>query len=252
MAAPRPYAACPGLGLFTVIDGPAPRNAILAALPAADWDKMKATFQAVPLEAKDVLVDSGEALSRIYFPVQGMVSTVAIFESGDSVEMAVVGAEGVVGIGAVLHNSISLSRHIVEIPGSAAIIGYEDFRLWEREIPAFRQLLFDYAQAFIVQILQLVACNAIHSVQERTARWLLTRLDRSSGDAFALTQQFMAEMLGVSRPMASTVARAFQRSGFITYRRGVVTITNRSGLEEASCECYNIIRAAYLRRLVER
>lgn len=112
-------------------------------------------------------------------------------------------------------------------------------------IPAFQQTLLNYAQVFIIQVLQSVACNAVHSVQDRAARWLLTCDDRSGGRAFALTQQFFGEMLGVSRPMVNTVARTFQNAGYIRYRRGVITIEDRAALEQASCECYAIIRKAY-------
>ncbi|MBS0644038.1 MAG: winged helix-turn-helix domain-containing protein [Proteobacteria bacterium] len=122
------------------------------------------------------------------------------------------------------------------------------FRQWQQEIPAFNAILLSYTQAFIAQILQSVACNALHPVQDRAARWLLTCDDRSGGREFALTQQFFSEMLGVSRAMVNTVARTFQLAGYIRYSRGVITINDRAVLEEASCECYAIIHHAYTSR----
>jgi len=115
-------------------------------------------------------------------------------------------------------------------------------------MPAFAAILLNYTQAFIAQILQSVACNAVHPVQDRAARWLLTCDDRSGDRSFALTQQFLSEMLGVSRAMVSTVARTFQLAGHIHYSRGVITIKDRAALEEAACECYAIIHDAYGRR----
>jgi CRP-like cAMP-binding protein len=215
-------------------------NSILASLAEADWDRMKASFWEVPLNHGDVLQRADEPLQQVYFLTVGLVSTVALFEDGASVEMATTGAEGMIGIEAILGGQRAISRHIVQIPGKALAIDFGAFRRWQQEIPAFQQILLNYTQAFIAQVLQSVACNAAHSVQDRTARWLLTCDDRSDGRAFALTQQFFSEMLGVSRPMVNTVARTFQNAGYIRYRRGIITIEDRAALEEASCECYGL------------
>lgn len=225
-----------------------PRNSILAALPRADWDAIKSKFEEVPLNFGDVLVEADKPARRVYFPLAGVVSTVALFDTGASVEMATIGAEGVVGIAAVLGSDRAISHHNVQVAGQALAIDYVTFRQWQQEIPAFNAILLSYTQAFIAQILQSVACNALHPVQDRAARWLLTCDDRSGGREFALTQQFFSEMLGVSRAMVNTVARTFQLAGYIRYSRGVITINDRAALEEASCECYAIIHHAYTSR----
>jgi CRP-like cAMP-binding protein len=218
-------------------DAPAHSNSILAALSEADWNRMKPDFREVPLHYGDVLLHADEPMQQVYFPTAGVVSTVALFENGASVEMATIGAEGVIGMGAILGSPLSISRHVVQVPGRAVAIDFTMFRRWQQEIPALQQILMNYTQAFIAQILQSVACNAVHSIQDRAARWLLTCDDRSGDHTFALTQQFLGEMLGASRPMVNTVARTFQRAGYIRYRRGVITIEDRAGLEESSCEC---------------
>jgi CRP-like cAMP-binding protein len=220
-------------------------NSILASLAEADWGRMKASFSEVPLNHGDVVQHADKPLQQVYFLTAGVVSTVALFENGASVEMATTGAEGMVGIGAILGGQRAINRHVVQIPGKALAIDFGAFQRWQQEIPAFQQILLNYTQAFIAQILQSVACNAVHSVQDRAARWLLTCDDRSDGRTFALTQQFFSEMLGVSRPMINTIARTFQNAGYIRYRRGVITIEDRAALEEVSCECYGIIRQAY-------
>jgi len=220
-------------------------NSILASLPEADWNRMKSSFREVSLIYGDVLLRTDESVQQVYFPTVGVISTVAQFENGASVEMATVGAEGVIDIGAVLGSDTAISRHVVQVPGQGMAIDFTTFRRWQQEIPAFRQILLNYTQAFIAQVLQSVACNAVHPVQDRAARWLLTCDDRSGDHTFALTQQFFGEMLGASRAMVNTVARTFQRAGYIRYRRGIITIEDRAALEEASCECYGIIRKAY-------
>jgi hypothetical protein len=159
--------------------------------------------------------------------------------------MATTGAEGMIDVGAVLGSRIGLSQHVVQVPGKALAASPDSFRQWQAEMHSFQRLLLDYAQAFISQVLQSVACNAVHPIQDRAARWLLTCDDRAGNHRFALTQQFMAEMLGVTRPTVNTVARAFQHAGFIRYHRGAITILDRKGLQEASCECYATIRRAY-------
>ena len=201
------------------------QNSILAALPAADWEPMRSSFQETPLRLGDILAEANAPIDRVYFPVLGVVSTVAVMEDGASVEMATVGAEGVVGIGPILGSQEALSRHIVQIAGMALTISYADFVRWRDAMPAFRDILLKYTQAFVIQVLQSVACNAVHSVQDRAARWLLTCDDRAGDDRFTLTQQFFSEMLGVSRATISTVARTFQQAGLIEYRRGMVSIS---------------------------
>lgn len=226
-------------------DQPRSGNRLLDRLPEQDWQRMRPHFEPVELPLAKVLFEGDEPYRRLYFPTDGIVSVVAVFESGATAEMATVGREGMVGAGAILSSDTALGRHLVQVPGAGLMIGYADFRRLEREFPALRRVLLAYGQAFLIQVLQSVACNGVHSVEERAARWLLMCHDRSHGDTFLLTQEFLAEMLGVSRPAVSTVARTLQRAGLIRYSRGVMTVEDRPGLEEASCECYRIISREY-------
>jgi CRP-like cAMP-binding protein len=225
-----------------------PRNALLGALTDTDWQRMSSNSREVPLNSGTVLLRADDPYQQVLFPLAGVVSSVALFKNGASSEMATIGAEGMVDIGAILGSATALSRHTVQVPGTALAVDHAVFRHWQQECPAFRKILLDYAQAFLCQVLQSVACNAVHSVRERAARWLLTCDDRSGASHFVLTQQFLGEMLGASRGMVSAVALSFQRAGFIRYSRGLITIQDRAGLERTSCECYRTIRQAYVDR----
>ena len=230
--------------------GREPKNRLLSALPRGDWERVRSRFDEICFSRGDVLVDAGEPFRQLYFPTAGVISIVTVFENGSTAEMAVTGREGMIGVGANLGSRVSLSRQVAQIPGSALVIGYDEFRRLEREVLVFHDVLLAHAQAFLVQILQSVACNAVHSVQERTARWLLKCHDRSEDDSFTLTQEFLSGMLGTSRPIVNMAAQTLQQAGIIKYNRGSITIIDRSGLEEASCECYAIIRQAYEQRSI--
>jgi CRP-like cAMP-binding protein len=231
-------------------DGLPPANGLLAALPREEWERMRAGFESAPLVHRTALLHVGSPYTRIHFPLAGVVSTVAAFESGATAEMATIGREGMVEIGAILGSRTALSRHMVQVPGESLSIGFAAFLRLQEESPAFRDILLRYAQAYLVQVLQSAACNAVHSVQERAARWLLTCQDRNTATSFPLTQEFLAQMLGVSRPIVSTIARTFQQTGLIRYARGTITIVDRARLEQASCECYRLIRKAYAERSI--
>jgi CRP-like cAMP-binding protein len=223
-------------------------NRLLTALPDHDWQAIRPHLKEVPLSHGDILIRADEPIRKVYFPLIGVISSVAPFQDGSSVEGATIGAEGMVDVGAVLGSNTSLGQHVVQVPGKALVTNVAIFRTWQSELPAFQSVLMDYAQAFVSQVLQSVACNAVHPVQDRAARWLLTCDDRAGNQPFALTQQFMAEMLGVARPTVNTIARTFQDAGLIRYHRGLITILDRQGLEAASCECYATIRQAYEQR----
>jgi CRP-like cAMP-binding protein len=230
-------------------DRPAPENHLLAALPGEDWERLRPRFREVELPLGRVLAEPGEVFREMYFPVSGVVSSVAVFASGAAVEVATVGPEGVVGVGAALGSDTAVGRYLVQVPGSALAVGHGEFRRLEREVPAFRRVLLAYAQAFLVQVMQSAACNGVHSVEERAARWLLMCQDRAGRDSFPLTQEFLGELLGASRAAVSLAARALRRAGLIRYSHGVLTVEDRAGLEEIACECYGLIRRQYEERL---
>jgi 2,3-bisphosphoglycerate-independent phosphoglycerate mutase len=163
--------------------------------------------------------------------------------------MAAVGREGAVGISVLLGGDTAISRHVVQVPGSARVMEAALFRHALQQSQTLRSLANAYTQAFIAHILQSVACNGVHTVEERCTRWLLMTHDRSAGDTFVLTQEHLAQMLGVHRPTVSIAARALQRAGLIRYSRGVLTVLDRPGLAMASCECYRVIRDHFERLL---
>jgi hypothetical protein len=155
--------------------------------------------------------------------------------------MATTGREGMIAVDVVLGGDVALARFLVQVPGSALTIGIEPFRRVQAEIPGFAAMLLAYAQAYLVQIQQSVACNGVHSLEQRAARWLLMMRDRSDS-SFPLTQEILAQMLGVSRTAVNLTARSLQRAGLISYRRGIIRILDHEGLEDLSCECYWIVR----------
>jgi CRP-like cAMP-binding protein len=222
-----------------------PNNRLLASFSANDWSRIRKYFEAQEFVQSDVLVDLGQRFSHVFFPEAGVVSTVATFETGAVAETATTGPEGMISIGAVLGGRNALNRHVVQLPGIGYRLEMQDFQKLLRDYPAFRQKLFVYTQVFLSQAMQSVACNGIHSIEERCARWLLMCHDRIQFDSFPLTQEFLAEMLGVSRPSVNRVARMLQSAGLIQYNRGTVAIEDRRGLEEVSCECYGIVRAHF-------
>ncbi|MGE4047746.1 MAG: Crp/Fnr family transcriptional regulator [Acetobacteraceae bacterium] len=217
----------------------------MAALPETDWTMMQSSFHQVTLNRDDVLLEPGGLYRRVYFPTEGIISIVAGFETGATVETAMIGAEGMVEVDAILGGRVSPRQHVVQLPGAASVLPYDGFLQWSQEIPAFQQVLFGYARAFVSQVLQTAACNAVHSVHQRAARWLLMCDDRNAHPAFSVTQQFLGEMLGASRNMVNAILRSMRQDGLIQHNRGLISISDRRGLERASCECYRLMRDAY-------
>ena len=220
-------------------------NAVLAALPRSLWDELSPRLDDVALERSARLIDQGQMFTRVHFPVSGVVSTVGMSSAGRVAEMATVGREGVVETGAVLGSRTALRIHVVQVPGRAFAMRFGDFAEWLQRSPEFRSVLMYYAQAFTVQVLQSAACNLVHSAGQRAARWLLTCADRNPGPSFSITQEYLSEMLGASRPFVSRVAAELQQAGLIRYSRGTMSVLDREGLLRRSCECYSIVRKAF-------
>jgi CRP-like cAMP-binding protein len=227
-----------------------PRNRLLAALPDEALWSLRPHLRTVPLPRGSVLCETDEPLRRVYFPEAGAVSLVTVFEDGRTAEMATVGREGVVEIGALLGGEDAFARHVVAVSGSALAVETSRFRSALRENGALRAACETYAQAFMAHLIQNVACNAIHRVDQRCARWLLMCDDQAEGDRFELTHEYLAEMLGVRRSTVTVVAGTLQREGLIHYRRGAMTVLDRRGLETTACECYQIVRGIYERSLL--
>jgi CRP-like cAMP-binding protein len=231
---------------------PALQNSLLEALPADDYALIAPHIVQIELERGRLLYDPGDAIEHVYFPHDGVVSLMTLMESGAAIESTTIGPEGAVGLMAAVAPRQSLSRAIVQTPLRAARINAERVHeAWARS-PALRDLVDRHTEALYGHAIQSVACNALHSVEARFCRWLLTCHDRISGDTIALTQEFLADMLGVQRTTVTAVARSLQQKGVIRYRRGVVDIIDRPTLEALACECYEVIRQTYRRLLGPR
>jgi CRP-like cAMP-binding protein len=168
---------------------------------------------------------------------------VAVYADGSIIEMATVGREGCTGVQAILGAKRSSVQLLVQIPGSAAKMSRVAFTQAMQSMPSFRSVMDAYVQAFLEQVMVSVACNGAHSLKQRLARWLLMMRDRSDGDALPITQDLLAEMLGVQRPTITNAARELERAGLIERGRREITILDRQGLTEATCECYQLVRA---------
>jgi CRP-like cAMP-binding protein len=214
-------------------------NRLLAALPAADYTRILPSLTVVPLKLKDILHKPGEPIRDVYFPGGGFCSMLTVLEDGSMVEVATIGREGMVGVSALLDGTPVTSAAMVQ--GETDTCYRMTVDAFRREIDrrgAFHELMAHFTQALFGFVAQSTACNAIHSVEQRLARWLLMAQDRMGSDDFPLTQEFVAMMLGASRPTVTVVAGTLQKAGLIKYRHGRVTIVDREHLEAASCECY--------------
>lgn len=223
------------------------RNHILAALPAGDYRRVASRLEPFSLKKGQPLYEPDRPISHVYFPRSGVASIVTRLSEGGTIEVATVGNEGLVGLSAYLGNGSSTLEVMVQIPGDAARMASGAFLQEVRESPSLENVVRRYAQARITQIGQSAACNRVHSIVERCARWLLMSHDRVPGDKFPLTQEFLAEMLGVRRATVTLAAGALKRRGLIEYRRGQIRVLNRRGLQKAACECYALIRREHER-----
>jgi CRP-like cAMP-binding protein len=217
-------------------------NRLLAALPAADFSVLAPSINEVVLERGMLLQELGDLVENVYFPHSGIVSLVAVMRTGVTVETATIGREGVIGATVDPGSRRAFGRAIVQLPGTAACIPFSQFHAAASRSRAIRDLIVRYNELLIAQIHQSVACNALHDVEARLCRWLLQTCDRLGNDTVPLTQDFLAQMLGVRRTTVTIVARDLQAAGLIRYRRGLIHIVNRTALEESACECYDTIR----------
>jgi len=220
-----------------------PRNRLLLALPSSDLTRLMPALERISCEREQVLIDVGSPLDHVFFPDSGVISAVPVYADGRVIEMATIGREGCSGMQAAIGAESSFYRLLVQIPGGAPKMASAAFMRAMSSVPSFRALIYAYLQAFLEQVLVSVACNGAHSVKQRLARWLLTMRDRSDDDTLQITQSLLAEMLGVQRPTVTNAARELERAGLIGRGRREVSILDRRGLAEASCECYQLVRA---------
>jgi CRP-like cAMP-binding protein len=222
-------------------------NRLLAALSDEDFGLLKPHLAVVALVQGDRVFDSGRPAEHVWFPHEGVISIVASDAEGGAVEVATVGCEGMTGIPLVLGSDSMCNDAMVQVSGRGSRMDAGTFREAIEASPTLRGQMLRYVLAVFTQVSQNAACNQLHAINTRAARWLLTAHDRVEGDTFALTQEYLAMMLGVTRPSVSAAAAALQRASLIRYTRGVITVLDRAGLEEAACECYRIIEDEFTR-----
>jgi CRP-like cAMP-binding protein len=220
-----------------------PKNRLLLALPSRNLKRLMPELEQVSCQRAQVLMDADSALDHVFFPDSGVVSVVAVYADGSIIEMATVGREGFTDVQAIFGAKRSSVQLLVQIPGSAARISRAAFTRAMQSMPSFRSLMDAYVQAFLEQVMVSVACNGAHSLKQRLARWLLMMRDRSDGDTLPITQDLLADMLGVQRPSISNAAQELEHAGLIERGRRQVTILDRQGLTKASCECYQLVRS---------
>lgn len=220
---------------------------MLAALPHAEYAALAPRLGVVHLDALEIVAGPGEPLPHAYFPLSGVISVVAIDADGGTVEVGTIGREGMAGLPAFLGLPGSSFQTMGQIPGAHARLPIGDLLAAAAPGTALHALLLRYAQAYFVLGGQSAACNRLHPIEERCARWLLMCHDRVDGDTFPLTQEVLGQMLGVRRPSVTFAAGVLQRAGLIAYHRGIITILDRASLEAASCECYRVIQGEFAR-----
>jgi CRP-like cAMP-binding protein len=226
-----------------------PSNRLLSALSAADYKRLAPHFETVHLEMKHLAFEANQPIEYAYFPLTGIASMVTMMKGGKGVEVATIGNEGMVGLPLFLGVNTTPSRAFTQVPGDSIRIKADAFQREVRRQGGLAKMLQVYTQALMVQISQGMACNGIHSIYQRTARWLLMTHDRVAAQKFPLSQEFIGTMLGVRRASVSEVASKLQKAGFIRYNRGIMEIVDRAGLERASCECYHVIQREFDRLL---
>jgi CRP-like cAMP-binding protein len=218
------------------------KNRLLAVLPRDEHERLRPHLVKVPLPLKEILYEANGPIPHVFFPLNGVVSLVILMESGFTLEVGTIGNEGMVGTPVFLGSESSPTRAISQVPGEALRLETKVFQKEMRRRGPLYGLVQRYTQAMINQISQSTVCNRRHSVEKRMCRWLLMSHDRVGADEFPLTQEFLAQMLGVRRPTVSAVAGILQKAGLLTYHRGRLTILDRKGLEAVSCECYRVVR----------
>ncbi len=225
------------------------QNRLLSSLPRDVQIRLLPRMEKISFGLKQILYDAGQPIAHVYFPLSGVISLLITLKAGETVEVATTGNEGVVGTSLLLGTERSSFKAVCQVTGQALKMRADAFRRSVEEHPELGALVRRYAQALVDQIAQTTACNHVHSVQARMCRWLLMTHDRVGADEFHLTQEFLAQMLGVRRPSVTVAAGLLQKAGLIRYQRGRIRITDRPGLESGACECYETVRQEFDRLL---
>ena len=227
------------------------RNHLLSVLPKEEWSRWCTKLEMVTLPLGKVMYESGAVQSHVYFPTTAIVSLLYVMENGASAEIAVVGNEGVVGISLFMGGESTTSRAVVQSAGRAFRLSAEIMKDEFKRAPVLH-LLLRYTRALITQMAQTAVCNRHHTLDQQLCRWLLLSLDRLQGDELVMTQELIANMLGVRREGVTEGALKLQKAGLIRYARGHIKVLDRVGVEQRSCECYSVVKREYERLLPDR
>src|SRR5215472_1126890 len=219
-----------------------PSNLLLAMLDATSLSLLEPHLRDITLKQYDILQDADAPIQYVYFPVTAMISLLAILETGEAIEIAAIGREGAVGTKFGAQPQLSFARAVVQLAGTALRIDISQFHQAATRSSAIADLAMSANDVLVANLQQSAACNAIHGLEARLARWLLHARDRHDSDTLPLTQEFLSEMLGVRRTTVTLAARMLQNAGVIRYRRGHIKVLDREGLEAVSCECYGVVR----------
>ena len=225
------------------------QNRLLAVLPAADQERLFPELELMPMPLGEVLYESGSRLSHVYFPTDSIVSLLYVMEDGASAEIAVVGNEGMVGVALFMGGETTPSRAMVLSGGFAYRLSGQLLKREFSRAVTMQHLLLRYTQALLTQMAQTAVCNRHHSVDQQLCRWLLMSLDRLSSNQLTMTQELIANMLGVRREGVTAAAGKLQAMGLIRYSRGHITVLDRRGLEAHACECYYVVKREFDRLL---
>ena len=224
-------------------------NGLLAALPPIEWLRLKPLLKKIELPLGKVLYESGGILDHVYFPTTAIISLLYVMENGESAEIAIVGNEGIVGISLFMGGNSTTSRAVVQSAGYGFRLSGKELKNEFNRGGNVQHLFLRYTQALLTQMAQTAVCNRHHTVNQQLCRWLLLSLDRLSSNELIMTQELIANMLGVRRSGVTEAALELQQAGLIQYVRGHITVLDRPGLEQRTCECYAVVKKEYDRLL---
>lgn len=224
-------------------------NHLLAALPPREWARWRTQLEIIDLKLGQVLYESNGKMHNVYFPIDAIVSLLFVLENGSSTEIAVVGNEGIVGVSLFMGGETTPSRAVVQSAGRCIRMNSHFLKAEFSESSPVMHLLLRYTQALLTQMTQTAVCNRHHTLDQQLCRWLLLSMDRLSGNHLVMTQELIANMLGVRREGVTEAAGRLQHAGLISYARGKIEVLDRKGLEKRTCECYGVVKHEYDRLL---
>jgi CRP-like cAMP-binding protein len=238
------------IGSRTIVMPRAPKddarsNRLLAALEPASRKRITAHLEPIQLKLGDVVCEAGGLLKHAYFPQGTVLSLLTVLENGSAIETANIGREGAFGLFAAMYSRVSFNRCLVQLEGAMVRCPIELLQSEFKNSDQVRDLFVSYSETLLSQVQQTVACNAMHTTEERMCRWLLMMHDRANGEALPYTHEFLSNMLGANRKSVTLAAQSLQLAGLISYRRGKIQVLDRRGLEKASCECYAIVKERF-------